>query len=99
MEASMRHPVPIGATVSRRTGEVKIQWGDDREAQLLFGKIMNGISRSAEWFEYMKVKGWRESDAERGGETSEKRKDVITRSPAEIAAGCATREAALTDIP
>ena len=47
METTMRHPVPICATVSRRTGEIRFQWADDQEAQLLFGRIMNRIDRRA----------------------------------------------------
>lgn len=47
MEMNMAHPVPICATVSRRTGEVRIQWADDKTGQIRFGKIMNQIDRLA----------------------------------------------------
>ena len=48
MEMNMAHPVPICATVSRKTGEVRIEWADDREGQIRFGKIMNRLNRIAE---------------------------------------------------
>ena len=47
MEMIMAHPVPICATVSRKTGEVRIEWADDLETQIRFGKIMNRIDRLA----------------------------------------------------
>ena len=43
----MKHPVPICATVSRRTGEIRIDWADDLEGQIRFGRIMNQIDRRA----------------------------------------------------
>ena len=48
MERMMKHPVPICATVSRKTGEVRIEWADDRDTQIRFGKIMNRLNRIAE---------------------------------------------------
>ena len=46
--AEMKHPVPIGATVSRETGEITIEYIDDLNAQLAFGQIMNKLNRIAE---------------------------------------------------
>ena len=48
MEMNMAHPVPICATVSRKTGEVRIEWADDLDTQIRFGKVMNRMSRIAE---------------------------------------------------
>jgi len=44
----MEHPVPICATVSRKTGEITIEYIDDLETQIRFGKVMNRINRLAE---------------------------------------------------
>lgn len=41
----LKHPVPICATVSRSTGEIRIDWADDLDTQIKFGKIMNQIDR------------------------------------------------------
>ena len=56
MEMNMKHPVPICATVSRKTGEIRIEWADDRETQIRFGRIMNRISRYLEAAEDEKAK-------------------------------------------
>lgn len=45
---TMEHPVPICATVSRKTGEITFEFIDDLETQIQFGRIMNRISRIAE---------------------------------------------------
>lgn len=45
MELKMRHPAPIGATVSRKTGEVHIRWADDPETQRKFGEAVQRMSR------------------------------------------------------
>ena len=56
MEINMAHPVPICATVSRKTGEIRIEWADDREGQIRFGRIMNRIIRYLEATEDEKAK-------------------------------------------
>ena len=56
MEMNMKHPVPICATVSRKTGEVRIEWADDRDGQIRFGKIMNRLNRIAERYMDMDAK-------------------------------------------
>ena len=45
MELNMRHPAPIGATVSRKTGKIRIQWADDPEIQRRFGKAIGRMNR------------------------------------------------------
>lgn len=40
----MNHPVPVCCTVSRSTGEIRIEWTDSQEEQKRFGQIMNRIS-------------------------------------------------------
>lgn len=88
MEMNMAHPVPICATVSRRTGEVRIEWADDLETQIRFGKIMNRLNRIAE--------AWMDRDAKAEAEALEVRRQDdemkgCENAPARIAAGCATR--------
>ena len=61
MEMNMKHPVPICATVSRKTGEIRIEWADDRDTQIRFGKIMNRLNRIAE--RYMDMDAKAESEA------------------------------------
>ena len=70
MEMNMAHPVPICATVSRKTGEIRIEWADDRDTQIRFGKIMNRLSRIAERYMDMDAKAEAEAAAAR-------RQDVI----------------------
>lgn len=65
MERKMKHPVPICATVSRRTGEVRIQWADDKAGQIRFGKIMNRLNRIAEAWMDMDAKAETEAAAAR----------------------------------
>lgn len=65
MEMNMKHPVPICATVSRKTGEVRIEWADDRETQIRFGKIMNRLNRIAEAWMDMNAKAEAEAAAAR----------------------------------
>lgn len=48
---TMAHAAPICATVSRKTGEISIQWADDQETQIRFGRYMNRLSRIAEAWE------------------------------------------------
>ena len=36
----LEHPVPVFATVSRKTGEINIGWNDDEKSQELFGRIL-----------------------------------------------------------
>jgi hypothetical protein len=43
-------PVPICATVSRATGEIRFEYSERIEDQLEFGKIMNRLNRIAEAF-------------------------------------------------
>lgn len=50
MEA-MRHMAPICATVSRRTGEIRIDWTDDADVQLRFGRVMNAMGRIVDAWE------------------------------------------------
>ena len=45
MEKRATVPVPICATVSRRTGEIRFGYSDDYMDQVRFGKVMNRISR------------------------------------------------------
>ena len=61
MEMNMKHPVPICATVSRKTGEIRIEWADDRDGQIRFGKIMNRLNRIAE--RYMDMDATAEAEA------------------------------------
>lgn len=63
MEMNMAHPVPICATVSRKTGEVRIEWADDMETQIRFGKIMNRLNRIAEALMDQEVKAEAEAAA------------------------------------
>ena len=60
-EMNMAHPVPICATVSRKTGQVRIQWVDDLDKQIRFGRIMNRLNRIAE--AYMDMDAKAESEA------------------------------------
>ena len=62
MEMNMKHPAPICATVSRKTGEVRIEWADDRDAQIRFGRIMNRMNRIAE--------AWMDRDAKAEAEAA-----------------------------
>ena len=65
MEMNMAHPVPICATVSRKTGEIRIEWADNHEGQIRFGKIMNQLNRIAEAWMDMDVKAEAEAAAAR----------------------------------
>ena len=65
MEMNMKHPVPICATVSRKTGAVRIEWADDREKQIRFGEIMNRLNRIAERYMDMDAKAEAEAAAAR----------------------------------
>lgn len=56
MTETMKHPVPICATVSRKTGKITFEYIDDLQAQIRFGKIMNRINRLAEVFEDEKAR-------------------------------------------
>ena len=47
MKKAINHPVPICATVSRKTGEVHIEWTDNREEQIRFGSVLNRINATA----------------------------------------------------
>lgn len=44
-------PVPICATVSRKTGEIRWEYSESGEDQVRFGQVMNRISRIREAFE------------------------------------------------
>ena len=88
MEMNMAHPVPICATVSRKTGKIRIEWADDRDTQIRFGRIMNRLNRIAE--------AWMDKDAKAEAEASEARRQDdemkgCESAPTRIAAGCATR--------
>ena len=104
MEMNMAHPVPICATVSRRTGEVRIEWVDDRETQIRFGRIMNQISRMVEnvenekarkaFFAEINRKIGKDAKAEAEALEARRQDDEMKgceNAPARIAAGCATR--------
>ena len=65
MEMNMKHPVPICATVSRKTGEIRIEWADDQDGQIRFGKIMNRLNRIAERYMDMDAKAEAEAAAAR----------------------------------
>ena len=43
-------PVPIAATVSRETGEIRFEYSMDGGDQVRFGRTMNWISRLAEYY-------------------------------------------------
>ena len=43
-------PVPICATVSRTTGEIRFEYSEDIMDQVRFGQIMNRLNRIAEVF-------------------------------------------------
>lgn len=45
VELNMKHPAPIGATVSRKTGEIRIKWADDIGIQRRFGRAMEQLGR------------------------------------------------------
>lgn len=49
-------PVPVCATVSRKTGEIRFEYARDGETTVRFGRIMNRIGREAERYEDRKVK-------------------------------------------
>ena len=49
-------PVPVCATVSRKTGEIRFEYVRDGETTVRFGRIMNRIGREAERYEDRKVK-------------------------------------------
>ena len=38
-------PVPICATVSRETGEIRFEYSEDSMDQLRFGQVMNRLNR------------------------------------------------------
>ena len=44
---NMKHPVPVFATVSRKTGEIAIGWNDDEKSQELFGRILTKYVRDS----------------------------------------------------
>ena len=48
--------VPIAATVSRKTGEIRFEYSYDFMDQVRFGQVMNKISRLHEAYEDAKVK-------------------------------------------
>lgn len=68
MERKASMPVPIAATVSRTTGEIRFEYSEDFMTQVRFGRIMNRISRDAEWFADQEAKKASE-DAFRGAAT------------------------------
>lgn len=43
-------PVPICATVSRTTGEIRFEYSEDIMDQLRFGQVMNRLNRLANAF-------------------------------------------------
>ena len=43
-------PVPICATVSRKTGEIRFDYSEDIMDQIRFGEVMNRLNRIAEAF-------------------------------------------------
>ena len=60
-------PVPIAATVSRKTGKIRFEYSNDYMDQVRFGQVMNRISRDYEWFQDQKVKA--EAEARGGAAT------------------------------
>lgn len=48
MEKTATMPVPIFATVSRKTGEITFGYSNDYMDQVRFGQVMNRLSRIAE---------------------------------------------------
>lgn len=50
MKNAINHPVPICATVSRKTGKVRIEWSESKEEQIRFGSVMNRINVTAARF-------------------------------------------------
>ena len=49
-------PVPICATVSRKTGEIRFEYSDDFMDQVRFGRVMNRLSRIQEAWEDQQAK-------------------------------------------
>ena len=49
-------PVPICATVSRKTGEIRFEYSDDYMDQVRFGRVMNQLSRIQDAYEDAKAK-------------------------------------------
>lgn len=51
MERKATMPVPICATVSRKTGEIRFEYSDDYMDQVRFGQAMNRLARLQNAFE------------------------------------------------
>lgn len=49
-------PVPICATVSRSTGEIRWEYSDDFMDQVRFGRVMNRLSRIHDTYEDQQAK-------------------------------------------
>ena len=45
MERKANMPVPIGATVSRKTGKIRFKYSDDYMDQVRYGQTLNRIAR------------------------------------------------------
>ena len=54
-------PVPICATVSRKTGKIRFEYSEDYMDQVRFGQVMNRMSRIQEVYEDLKVKAGAEA--------------------------------------
>lgn len=66
MERNATMPVPVCATVSRKTGEIQFEYSRDYMDQVRFGKTMNRLSRIAEAFMDTEAKQQAGNDAIRG---------------------------------
>ena len=49
-------PVPVCATVSRRTGEITFEYSDDYMTVVRFGQLMNRLGRTQDAYEAAKAK-------------------------------------------
>ena len=49
-------PVPICATVSRKTGEIRFEYSREYMDQVRFGQVMNRLSRIQEAYEDVQAK-------------------------------------------
>lgn len=56
MERKATMPVPIFATVSRKTGEIRFTYSDDYMDQVRFGQVMNKLSRIQNAFDDQEAK-------------------------------------------
>ena len=69
MEKRATVPVPICATVSRRTGEIRFEYSTDYMDQVRFGQVMNRVSRIQE--------AWEDAQAKQAAQLSEAGQKII----------------------